>query len=301
MDNKQVVKKIKAFYDSKKWHYDRDGNPNIFYLEGIDTLLDPVENDLDGWNDARVLWYWNEVTDTYALYAWRATTEPGLLATNSKQAAALEGVARIPFGQFRVWQMGTHKNSDHPALVQRKALSVYADNNKDGKREGDKMRAASGINQHGTSIAYNGNKVGNYSAGCLVAWNWVEHLIFMELVSHHTELLHNPKYYFYTAIADGKEFAAFQMPEEAEQEQPTPTTPDPLPDVQVPQWDSTQTEIPAFDPHFRPGATKIDTVKQEATESESIQEASKGWCGLISPLIAAAFWSMAYGFYLVLK
>lgn len=156
---------------------------NIVYVEGMSVDFLPLPNILDGWNDlGLVISYKDNVPRI--LSAHQCTTGPGLAATNSEAARALGGVARIGLGEhLEIWEDGFHKGrADHPALVQRAPLFVYRDLNKDGERIGDPYRPASGINQHSTRPGWAGEKVGMWSAGCLVRRFWNSHILFLSLI-----------------------------------------------------------------------------------------------------------------------
>lgn len=207
-----LAKKIERFYIFKAWHIDeRPGAVNIAYIEGANADGTANKDAPDGWNDRRIVFMYDEDGQPYIALNTPCTTEPGVSATNSKKAAKLGGVARVMFGQFRVWKIGYHKGDPaHPALVQALPLNVHRDKNRDGKRTGDPVSAASGINQHGTRNGIKSTKVGNWSAGCLVGQWWSIHLNFMDLCRSDVNYLADPNYIFYTAIINGDEFAKFK-------------------------------------------------------------------------------------------
>jgi len=210
----KLAKKIEAYYIANAWTIDeRPGAVNICYIEGANSEGIPNADRPDEWNDRRIVFMYDESGEPFIALNTPCTTEPGVSATNSKKAAKLGGVARVQFGQFRVWQLGYHKRDRaHPALVQVAPLEVFRDANRDGKRTGDKISQATGINQHGTRPGIIPRKVGNWSEGCLVGQWWSIHLNFIDLCRADINYKADPKYLFYTAIINGDEFAKFPQP-----------------------------------------------------------------------------------------
>jgi len=110
---------------------------------------------------------------------WQATTEPSRYWTLHPMNS--RGAARIAFGQWKCWTVGTH-NSSHEALVQVAPLTVWRDKNKDFSRTGDEPDTGLfGINQH---WGYNKpkNDLGHAAAGCLVGRMRAGHREFMKLI-----------------------------------------------------------------------------------------------------------------------
>lgn len=190
--------------EAKKYHIARNpGEVNIVYLEGADADGKPNADAADGWNDRRIVIVFQGGAPVIVHNA-QATTEPGVLATNSEGARRRGGVARVQFGQFAVWQVGYHNERRngrlHPALVQRRPLKVHRDANRDGKRTGDALDFASGINQHSTRPNALPARVDNWSEGCLVGRSWIEHEQFMALVKADPRYKADAGYFFHTAI-----------------------------------------------------------------------------------------------------
>lgn len=208
-----LAKKLERYYLANHWHIDKTPDAvNIAYIEGANADGTPNADRPDEWNDRRIIFMYTSDGEPFIALNSAATTEPGVSATNSKKAAALGGVARIQFGQFRVWQMGYHKkDTGHPALVQVSELYVTRDRNRDGKRTGDLISKATGINQHGTRQGINSRKVGSWSEGCLVGQYWSMHLNFIDLCKADPRYLADKKYLFHTAIINGDEFAKFKV------------------------------------------------------------------------------------------
>lgn len=170
---------------------------NIIYIEGV-NLDGAVNTDkLNEWNDLRtIIKIINGVPKIIG--SWRATTEPGADYTYNPINSG--GAARIKFGQYKAWQVGTHKN--HEALVQTGgAVTVFRDGNEDGFRTNDPEHTGYfGINQH-----WGGDSphVGRWSAGCLVGQLKNGHREFMSLVKADRRYQQNSSYIFWTTVLDG--------------------------------------------------------------------------------------------------
>ena len=162
------------------------GHKNLIYIEGgffFGGRFTPNADTADGWNDLRILLEFTASGVPFISHIAKATCEPGTSATNSANAAKNGGVARLQLIQYReAAMMGFHKIKTHPALVQSGEILVYRDANRDQKRTGDPIYPAYGINHHSTNPIFTGEKVGMYSMGCCVGWNWQEHLEFINLM-----------------------------------------------------------------------------------------------------------------------
>lgn len=169
------------------------GELNIIYVEGVDTDGLPNADQMNEWNDRRlILDYKLEIIGN-----WLATTEPGFKYT----AAPLNpmGAFRIAFGQYKAWRVGQHK--DHEALVQVAAVPGHRDRNKDGLRTGDpEVSGLYGINQHWGGDAA---KIGAWSAGCLVGQSREGHRQFMRLVKSDTRYQKDKTYTFWSTVLPG--------------------------------------------------------------------------------------------------
>lgn len=189
------------------------GAVNIVYLEGVSKVLKPDsfmnnwvfsqnDNEPDQWNDLRCL---IKVVDGKwrIVAAWEATTGPGMYYTVNPMNRL--GAARIQFGQYKAWQMGKH-NGVQDALQHCDAIMVCRDLNKDFSRKDDSVFAAfATINQHTTTNKYAPQKVGKYSAGCLVGQVYSDHLVFMSNCLRDPRYVSNTSYKFVTTVVDGKE------------------------------------------------------------------------------------------------
>jgi len=150
---------------------------NIVYVEGLDPDGEPNDNAPNRFNDLRLL---VRIVDGVPGVAgvWEATTEPSRRWTQDPMNP--QGAARIAFGQYKAWAVGTHHG--HEALVQVAPVTVYRDANKDYRRDGDERDTGLfGINQHwGYDLPR--NDLGTSSAGCLVGRSTAGHREFMRLV-----------------------------------------------------------------------------------------------------------------------
>jgi len=208
-----VARRIDAYITAQNWPVSREaGHMLPVYVEGANADLMSNADTIDMWNDMGGVLTW--VDGVPRLLCWHVcTTEPGYAATHSNSAKALGGVARIQLGyHHEKWVMGFHKQNSHgkqhPALVQSGEILVHRDANKDGKRTGDLIRRAYGINQHSTRPYYDGHNVGNWSAGCLVRRNWTDHEFFIWLLKQDSRYAADQRTKFSTVVLDGSKIPA---------------------------------------------------------------------------------------------
>lgn len=178
---------------------------NIVYVEGVDGDGRENADEMDFWNDRRLVFRIGSDGNPIVMMNVAATTEPGKFYT--QQPLNPLGAARIAFGQYKAHCIGLH-NGQHPALVQRGKIRVHRDINRNGKRDaGDPIGIGSawGINQHSTRPGQPPKLVGKYSAGCLVGQSYSEHMSFMGLVKHDIRFKNNAGYLFPTAVISGTE------------------------------------------------------------------------------------------------
>jgi hypothetical protein len=151
---------------------------NIVYVEGLDPDGRANDNTPNRFNDLRCLVRIDASGVPQLVGSWEATTEPSRRWTLDPMNP--RGAARIAFGQYKAWALGTHHG--HEALVQVADVTVCRDANRDFKRDGDnKDTGLFGINQHwGYDLPR--NDLGNSSAGCLVGRATAGHRDFMRLV-----------------------------------------------------------------------------------------------------------------------
>lgn len=149
---------------------------NIVYFEGLNAedMATPNEDRIDSWNDVRSI----VGNDGRVYLCATATTEPGWYYRQNRMNPG--GAAQVAFDQYLdCWEIGDHHGQD--ALVQCGCLTIFRDDNEDGSRKGDACLAGVdfGINQHTTSNAP--DKIGRWSAGCLVGKYPASHAKFMSI------------------------------------------------------------------------------------------------------------------------
>ena len=174
---------------------------NIVYIEGLDA--DGMANDdaPNVFNDLRLLLRINRAGNPEIVAAWEATSEPGRIFTLQKLDP--RGAARIAFGQYKAWVMGTHnlgKPTGHEALVQAQPITVHRDLNADFQREGDAVfTGIFGINQHwGFDLPK--RDIGKASAGCLVGRTKAGHREFIALLKQDPRYMASHGYRFLTSV-----------------------------------------------------------------------------------------------------
>lgn len=212
MAKKQVnwAQNVCAYMEYMGYELDQlPGCLNIIYIEGINPDFTENQDHHDRWNDLSLLIEWDS-GDPKIIFSAVATTEPGNAPTHSKQARLLGGVARIAFGQHReCWRLGYHnlaRGKHHPALVQCAPVKVHRDYNRDYIRTNDPIDWAKGLNQHGTWPGYNGDRVGQNSAGCLVRRLWRDHIQFIEFLKTDARVISDWNFKFSTTIIPGGKF-----------------------------------------------------------------------------------------------
>jgi hypothetical protein len=174
---------------------------NIVYIEGMDP--DGVRNidEPNVFNDLRLVLRINRAGNPQVVETWEATTEPGKHFTIKKLDS--RGAARIVFGQYKAWSVGTHMSgrpSAHEALVQTAPIRVHRDLNEDFERTGDAVfDGLFGINQH-CAFDIPKSDIGRASAGCLVGRTMAGHRAFMALCKADPRYTANNSYRFLTAV-----------------------------------------------------------------------------------------------------
>lgn|GEM_PF-1852614 len=170
---------------------------NIFYIEGMNEDGTTNPNKPNRFNDLRVVIKCNADGVPKIVGQWQATTEPSKHWTINPMNP--KGAARIAFGQWKSWIVGTH-NSSHEALIQVMPLTVYRDKNKDYSRVGDVQDSGLfGINQHwGYDLPK--DDLGRSSAGCLVGRMKAGHREFMKLIKADARYQATGSYKFMTTI-----------------------------------------------------------------------------------------------------
>lgn len=194
-----TVEKIVSYMKRQGYRlFTEPHNVNIVYIEGMDIDGEVNTDEPNQFNDLRLL-----IDNNFRLLGnWVATTEPGRFYTLNPMNK--KGAARIAFGQYEAWQIGTHGNSEpHEALVQVKPVKVYRDANKDFIRTNDALDSGLfGINQHwGYDLPE--TNLGKASAGCLVGRSRKGHREFMALIKSDIRYQKNKNFVFTTAIIPG--------------------------------------------------------------------------------------------------
>lgn len=201
-----------AFYMATKG-YHLDTNPkngNIVYVSGMTADFGQNEDRPDWWNDLRLILAFDEKGAPYIAFSQIASTAPGWISTTSDKAKLRGGVAHVCPGQYQAWIMGYHKgNKNHPALVQAADIKIWRDTNSDFSQfEEPEIWGRFGINQHSTKVGYTGERVGKWSEGCLVGWNFEAHLEFIRMIKNWDSVKNDPDHILHTTVIDAKELFA---------------------------------------------------------------------------------------------
>jgi hypothetical protein len=210
---KDIASRIVRYMKAKKYLVAaRPGEMNIIYLEGVTPDTFELNSDTPNhFNDTRCLL---TIIDKKPVIvdSWEATTEPGYRYTYHPMNPA--GAARIAFGQYKAWRVGTHYgggSEPHEALVQDAYIRVHRDFNQDMMRTGDNIQEGLfDINQHyGFDLPR--NDISFASAGCLVGRTRNGHRAFMSKLKQDRRYLLNPDFLFPTAIIDGEDLMNFKL------------------------------------------------------------------------------------------
>lgn len=182
---------------------------NIVYIEGIDPDGTPNTDAPNEFNDLRLLLRVNKAGNPAIVESWDATTEPGRHFVLNPMDP--NGAARIAFGQYKAWSVGTHmagRPSAHEALVQTLPIKVHRDLDRNFERDGDRVfEGVFGINQHwGFDLPK--TDIGRASAGCLVGRTKKGHRDFMALVKADPRYEASHGYRFMAAVLPARDLAA---------------------------------------------------------------------------------------------
>lgn len=189
----------------KHWISRHPGCVNIVYVEGSEVDGTINDNAANKFNDVRLILRVEAGTGIPKIsQTWEATTEPGKFYTVNPLHP--KGAARIAFGQYKSWAVGTHPVGEaHEALIQVDDVTVFRDFNRDFNRVGDVPDTGMfGINQH-HGYDMSPTNVHNASAGCLVGRLRGGHREFMSLVKEDSRYAQSHGYRFMTTIIDRKE------------------------------------------------------------------------------------------------
>lgn len=153
---------FQSLFKKLGYAYFTNGAYNINII-GVRAKGASVTNKFD---DVIILDYKNEKGE-WCRQVYKATTDPGLYYL--KATLDKKGCAIVVPGQYRgVWQIGMHRGK-YQALVQRKPIKVYRDNNKDDIYDLSPKTIEEGI--YGINLHHAGNdsvKIDKWSAGCQV-------------------------------------------------------------------------------------------------------------------------------------
>jgi len=157
----------------------------VFFDRGSYNLnLVGVRTDDDAANTFNDWMYvaFKDMTGSKICLGFKITTDPGIKyrvnPLNEK------GTGIIVPGQHRgLWRTGLHKGQS-AALVQRKAVPVYRDNDQDALLDHDDStieESFGGFNCHRASAVGTSTQVDGWSAGCQVFANCHEHAMLMAI------------------------------------------------------------------------------------------------------------------------
>lgn len=183
---------------------------NVVYVEGMDADGVPNGDAPNEFNDLRLILRVNRAGNPDIVEMWEGTTEPGRYYTGVHKLDP-RGAARVAFGQYKAWSVGTHNangKTAHEALVQTAPIRVHRDLNEDFERVGDEtFTGIFGINQHwGFDLPK--SDIGKASAGCLVGRTKAGHRAFMKLCKSDPRYAANNGYRFVTAVLPAAAIAA---------------------------------------------------------------------------------------------
>ena len=155
-------------------------NLNLIAIRSADPTPD-VFNDL-----LCIMWRYRGVTN---LLKHVVTTDPGLTYLGAGRMENPRGTAMVKAGQYPgAWAYGFHKG--YRALQQVGPITVLRDANRDGLLNpvaGSEDTGLFGINCHRAAATGRTDKVGPWSAGCIVHQDADEFGVLMEIVRRATE------------------------------------------------------------------------------------------------------------------
>ena len=206
LSKNDTAAKIIKYMQAKRYQISTGAKSfNIVYVEGMSENLALNNDPPNEFNDVRMV---IEIVKNVPTIVgkWEGTTEPGTHFTLNPMNP--NGAARIAFGQYKAWRVGTHFGSGsdpHEALEQVADISVFRDKNKDMIRTGDKLfTGLFEINQHwGFDTPRNNIKLA--SAGCLIGRTRAGHREFMKIIKQDKRFMSSSSYIFLTTIIPGNE------------------------------------------------------------------------------------------------
>jgi peptidoglycan hydrolase-like protein with peptidoglycan-binding domain len=193
---------VRAMSTAGHWLSRHPDCVNVVYVEGMDPDGAPNTDAPNVFNDLRLVLQVNRAGTPDITDVWEATTEPGKHYTLIEKLDP-RGAARIAFGQYKAWSVGTHmagRPSAHEALVQTAPIRVFRDLNEDFQRTGDQVfQGMFGVNQH-WGFDMPRSDIGRASAGCLVGRAKAGHRAFMVLCKSDPRYTANNSYRFLTTV-----------------------------------------------------------------------------------------------------
>lgn len=177
---------IKELYRKNGFKFYESGRYNV-NLWGFRSGYDVV----DEFNDILGIAYKDDFGNEVVIQH-KATTKPGLYYLKNKIGGAGGTAILLPGYYPSCWKMGDHKG--YEALVQNgMPFKVWRDNNSNGKLDigGKVYTNVTGLNRHTTSFLTEKEKVGPYSAGCMVDRDDEDHLVDMAICSKSASLWGN--------------------------------------------------------------------------------------------------------------
>jgi len=191
---------IKSYFESKEYvFFDAPGKPLNLNLIG-------VRRDNEGTNtfdDFLLVMYREEDLDLIIFYRYPITTDPGQYWL--EHPINPKGTAILAPGQYRsTWQLGKHQGK-YEALVQRKPVKVYRDNNKDEIIDYNNIALTLdegyfGINIHRSNPYDQSYVINKWSAGCQVFKKVEDYNKFIELCQDSAKIYGNS--FTYTLIQE---------------------------------------------------------------------------------------------------
>lgn len=178
--NRITLDAVRRAYTANQYTYYEKGNFNVnIFAIRTDECTANTFNDVIG------LTYKDQ--DVWQLHTFNATVDAGLCSRTNPVNS--RGCAIIVPGQYvGCWQLGKHKGK-YPALVQRKPIKLYRDNNRDevlDHVENTIHEELAGINIHHAGT--DSKLVDNWSAGCMVIANLEDWNEFYTIITQSAKL-----------------------------------------------------------------------------------------------------------------
>jgi hypothetical protein len=158
-------------------------NRKFDYNLNIWGFRSPSENTKE-YNDSCAV-FWQDHRGHWSIEYFEITTDPSDLLLEKPVNSS--GTAILKEGHHTaLWTLGYHKERpDHKALIQAKPCTVYRDNNRDNRINTNLPEDTGifGINMHRASKVSNDRRIGLYSAGCQVHYDYDRYMkVFIPLV-----------------------------------------------------------------------------------------------------------------------